>query len=242
VAGDARDDQSYERALGGAAAQALVTDPPYCLLTRRRKEGDLRDPKGRKIEGEPVIRFESVRDYRAFTDAWLPKAIEWLEPNAPLAIWTNFLGKEPILSAARAAGYGHLHGEYAWAKLPGERHGPGLLRSNEELVRIYEVALVLLKAPPPPPPPDAPPLVWAAVAGYDDEGEATRWGSHPNHKPFGVLEPLLRCWTRPGQTVLDPFAGSGSIPAAAQRLGRRPACIELRPEWAARVTSRLSGR
>jgi site-specific DNA-methyltransferase (adenine-specific) len=241
ISGDARDEQSYTRALGGRAAHALVTDPPYCLLTRRRKEGDPRDPKGRKIEGEPVLRFESVRDYRQFTESWLPKAVARLERGAPVILWTNFLGKEPLLAVARAQGYLHLQGEYAWAKLPGQRRGPGVLRSNEELLRIYEVALVLLRGPPPPRPPDAPPEVWAAVAGYDDDGEAARWGSHPNHKPFGILEPLLRAWTRPGQVVLDPFAGSGSIPAAAQRLGRDPACIELRPEWAQRVTARLGG-
>jgi len=56
-----------------------------------------------------------------------------------------------------------------------------------------------------------------------------------------VLEALLRGWTRPGQLVLDPFAGSGSIPAAAQRLGRRAACLEIQPEWARRVSERLAG-
>jgi site-specific DNA-methyltransferase (adenine-specific) len=39
--------------------------------------------------------------------------------------------------------------------------------------------------------------------------------------------------------VLDPFAGSGSMPSAALRLGRRPACMEVEPEWAERVTHRL---
>ncbi|HEX8706302.1 MAG TPA: DNA methyltransferase, partial [Myxococcaceae bacterium] len=46
-------------------------------------------------------------------------------------------------------------------------------------------------------------------------------------------------YSRPGDTILDPFAGSGSTPAAAIRLGRRPACMEIEPEWAERVTHRL---
>ena len=77
------------------------------------------------------------------------------------------------------------------------------------------------------------------VAGYEEEGEAARWGSHPNHKPFGVLEPLIRSWSRPGELILDCFAGSGSIPAAASRLGREVACIELEEEWAQQVTRRM---
>jgi site-specific DNA-methyltransferase (adenine-specific) len=234
IAGDARDEASYARALGGEKAAALITDPPYCLLTRRRRDGDLRDPKGRKIEGEPVIRFEAVRDYRKFTEEWLSIALRHLTEAAPLLIWTNFLGKEPILQTARAHGF-HYRGDYAWAKLAGAVRSGQVLKSNEELARVFEVALVLTRQDGP----RDPGLPWSAIAGPDDDGEAARFGAHPNHKPFGVLEPLLLSWSRPGELVLDPFAGSGSIPAAALKLRRRAACIELRPEWAARVADRL---
>ena len=98
---------------------------------------------------------------------------------------------------------------------------------------------MLLPAPLPEPSDDAPPRVWSVVAGYDDDGEAALWGSHPNHKPFGVIEALVRTYSRPGDLVLDCFAGSGSIPAAAVRLGRGAACIELEAEWATRVQGRL---
>src|SRR5207237_9992110 len=64
ICADARAADGYGRALRGERAALLFTDPPYCPLTRRRRAGDLRDPKGRKIEGELVLRFEYVRDYR----------------------------------------------------------------------------------------------------------------------------------------------------------------------------------
>jgi site-specific DNA-methyltransferase (adenine-specific) len=104
---------------------------------------------------------------------------------------------------------------------------------------VYEVALVLRREPLPPLAAGDTARPWSVVAGYDEEGQAARWGSHPNHKPFGVLEPLLRTWSRPGELVLDCFGGSGSIPAAAAKLGRDVACIELEPEWAERVRARL---
>jgi site-specific DNA-methyltransferase (adenine-specific) len=230
---DARDPTGYDRVLAGERAQLLLTDPPYCLLTRRRRGGEERQPKGRKIERGPVMRFESVRAYRAFTQAWLPLAVAHLVPGAPLVIWTNFLGKEPIRQVAAGCGYGHLGGEFAWAKAtqPGD--------GSERLLRVYEVALVFWQAAQPAPAPGDLPKPWSVVTGYDEEGSAARWGHHPNHKPFGVLEPLVRAYSRPGQRVLDPFAGSGSIPAAAVLLERRAACLEIDAEWAARVEARL---
>jgi site-specific DNA-methyltransferase (adenine-specific) len=234
VNGDAREEASYARALEGRKARLLLSDPPYCLLVRRRKGGDERDPKNRKIEHGPVGRFEDVRAYRKFTEAWLPKAAACLEGDAPLVLWTNFLGKEPLRAVAKALGYGCLWGEFTWGKRSSEKDG------NELLLRVYEVALVLGRHPRPPLALDAPPEVWAVAAGYDDDGEAARFGSHPNHKPFGVLEPLVRAYSKPGDLILDPFGGSGSIPAAALRLGRQAAAIELEREWAPRVQQRLT--
>lgn len=233
VHADATDERGYAEALGGERADVLLSDPPYCLLTRRRKGGDLREDRGRKIDHEIVVRYDTVRDYRRFTEAWLPKAVAHCKPGAPLVLWTNFLGKEPILQVARSLGYGHLAGEFVWGKRTTEKSG------NEYMLRVYEVALVLLREPPPPPSPADPPQVWSVVSGYDDAAEGDRWGDHPHQKPLSVVEPLVRAYSRPGDLVLDPFAGSGSIPAAALRLGRRTACLELVPEWARDVSRRL---
>jgi site-specific DNA-methyltransferase (adenine-specific) len=233
TAGDSTTAQAWERALAGRTADALITDPPYCLLTRRRKGGDLRDKKDVKIERGPLRRFEDVREYRQFTRAWLELAARHLRPSAPLVIWTNLLGRAPITEVARALGWATVRGEFTWGKRTREGN------SGEELLRVVETALVFTRDVAPMPRAGDPATPWAAVAGYDDDGEAERWGNHPNHKPFGVLEPLLRTWSKEGQLVVDPFGGSGSIPAAALRLGRQVACIELEPEWAERVSRRL---
>lgn len=232
VTGDARLEETYRQVLGGGRAALLITDPPYCLLTRRRKGGDPREKRaGVKIDRDPVARFDDVRAYRRFTEEWLPKAAAHVD--GPLIVWTNFLGKEPIRSVAGGLGYLTV-GELVWAKRSSRREG------NEQLLRVYETALVFLKEPLPPLEPKDASRVWCVAAGYDDDGEAQRWGNHPNHKPFSVLEPLVRQWSCPGQLILDPFAGSGSIPAAALRLQRRAACSEIDPEWAGRVSRRLS--
>lgn len=234
ISGDSTLRATWDQALQGRRIDALITDPPYCLLTRRRKDGELRDPKHRKIDRGPVLRFETVRHFRDFTRRWLEHAVANLTPDAPMVIWMNLLGREPVIATCRELGYPHLVGEFVWGKRTREGN------SGEEILRVVETALVFTRTPAPVRTPDAPAIPWAAAAGYDDDGEATRWGSHPNHKPFGVLEPLIRTWSKPGQLVMDPFAGSGSIPAASLRLTRNAACIEFEDDWARRVTDRLA--
>jgi site-specific DNA-methyltransferase (adenine-specific) len=41
---------------------------------------------------------------------------------------------------------------------------------------------------------------------------------HPAQKPVGIFRPLIEAFTRPGDTVLDPFCGSGSTLAAERGL------------------------
>jgi site-specific DNA-methyltransferase (adenine-specific) len=44
---------------------------------------------------------------------------------------------------------------------------------------------------------------------------------HPSVKPVKLMERLIEVYTLPGQTVVDPFLGSGSTAVAAVRTGRK---------------------
>lgn len=63
---------------------------------------------------------------------------------------------------------------------------------------------------------------------------------HPTQKPTSILKPLIEAFSRPGDTVLDSFAGSGSTLAAAAALGRRYIGIELDAIHHRTATTRLN--
>ncbi len=52
---------------------------------------------------------------------------------------------------------------------------------------------------------------------------------HPCQKPVTVFEPVIEAFTKPGDLILDPFAGSASSAVAAKSLGRHYLAIEL--DW-----------
>ena len=63
---------------------------------------------------------------------------------------------------------------------------------------------------------------------------------YPTQKPEGVLRRIVQASTRPGDWCIDPFAGSGTLAAAAARLGRRFVLIDSNPEAVAVARERLS--
>jgi site-specific DNA-methyltransferase (adenine-specific) len=64
--------------------------------------------------------------------------------------------------------------------------------------------------------------------------------NHPCQMPEAVLERIIRVASDPGDLVIDPFAGSGTTLAVAQKLGRRFLGCELSDEYAEGVRKRLN--
>ncbi|WP_102346373.1 DNA-methyltransferase [Bacillus sp. Marseille-P3661] len=53
------------------------------------------------------------------------------------------------------------------------------------------------------------------------------FGKHPTQKPEALFEHFVEKLTNPGETVMDPFMGSGTAGVVSKRLGRRFIGIEL---------------
>jgi DNA modification methylase len=62
---------------------------------------------------------------------------------------------------------------------------------------------------------------------------------HPALFPQDLVKRLIEIYTKPGNVILDPFAGSGSTLIAAQNLGRKGIGFEITPEYVKLAQNRL---
>jgi DNA modification methylase len=62
-------------------------------------------------------------------------------------------------------------------------------------------------------------------------GDRAATAGHPASMPFSMAFDHIATWTAPGETVLDPFTGSGTTGVAALELGRRFVGIEIEERY-----------
>jgi len=63
---------------------------------------------------------------------------------------------------------------------------------------------------------------------------------HPTQKPEALLERIIMASSNPGDTVLDPFLGSGTTARVAEALGREAMGIEINPDYIDMARARLA--
>ena len=84
--------------------------------------------------------------------------------------------------------------------------------------------------------------VWGDIKQltYRSKELASRTVLNTIQKPERLMERLIRASSKPGDVVLDPFAGVGTVPAACRRLGRRFIAIERDAEFVRLANARLA--
>jgi len=215
-----------------AAVDHVITDPPYSrdLYLKFRTNGHA--AKARRAGG-----FET---YLALANEDIG-AIEDLLP---------FVAPEIIRLARRwmIAFHDAEHGQHLWR----EAFGPLFVRSG-----------VWIKLNPMPQISGDRPGVgyeMATIAHADGRkrwnggGRAAVWThsglnsrdnerpDHPCPKPLPLMRELVELFTDPGETILDPFAGSGTTGVAAYQLGRKAILVELAERWCEVAAKRLEAQ
>jgi site-specific DNA-methyltransferase (adenine-specific) len=158
-------------------------------------------------------------------DTWLmPAFAEMYRVLADNSFCVSFYGwpmADRFMQAYRAAGF----------RIVGHLMFPKTYASSTRFLRYqHESAHLLAKGNP-----AAPQKPIGDVIAWDYTGNKL----HPTQKPVLSLMPLVETFSAPEDTVLDPFAGSGSTLMAAKTLGRSYIGIELDAGYHAIARKRL---
>jgi site-specific DNA-methyltransferase (adenine-specific) len=102
---------------------------------------------------------------------------------------------------------------------------------------------------------DRPATGWEAIGLLHKEGGRMEWNGggtravwthnkeqnnqHPTEKPVGFVANFVKLFTDAGETILDPFMGSGTTLVAAKQLGRKAIGIELEEKYCEIAAKRL---
>ncbi|WNG32391.1 site-specific DNA-methyltransferase [Archangium violaceum] len=185
------------RSLPDASVDLVITDPAYESLEKHRAIGTTTRLKHSKASSNQWFRiFPNARFPELFEQVW-----RVLKRDSHFYLFcdpeTMFIAK-PL---AEAAGF-RFWKPIIWDKL---HIGMGYhYRSRYELILFFEKGRRRL-----------------SDLGVADVLPVPRvYRGYPAEKPTGVSEVLIRQSSAPGDVVVDPFLGSGSVGVAAVRLGR----------------------
>ena len=78
---------------------------------------------------------------------------------------------------------------------------------------------------------------WNGMLQPDMKNKEKRY--HPTQKPVGLFELILSKYSREGDYIIDPFAGSGTTAIACEKLGRRWVLIEREEKYCEIAAKRI---
>ncbi len=230
-----------------ACVDLVFADPPYNL----QLQGDLKRPDDSRVDAvdDDWDKFASFSAYDDFTRAWLTAARRVMKPHATLWVIGSYHNIFRVGALLQDLGFWILN-DIVWRKsnpMPNFR-GRRFTNAHETLIwaardsakRDYTFNYEALKA------------------GNDGiqmrsdwfiplcTGEERLKGGdgkklHPTQKPEALLARVILAASRPGDTVLDPFCGTGTTGAVAKRLRRSFIGVERQADYAAAAQARIDG-
>lgn len=223
----------------------VFADPPYNL----QLSTELLRPNNTRVDGvdDAWDKFASFEEYDRFTRAWLTECRRILKPDGALWLIGSYHNVFRLGTALQDLGFWILN-DVIWRKvnpMPNFR-GRRLTNAHETLIWAardqksrYTFNYESLKASND----DVQmrsdwlfPICSGPERLKDDGGRK----AHPTQKPEALLHRVLLGTTNPGDVVLDPFFGTGTTGAVAQKLGRRWIGIERDPDYAKAAEERIA--
>ena len=245
ICGDSTKSETYEKlvTLAGKKADLLFTDPPYNVnykgQGKKTSNGIMNDCMSDQNflfflqdtfhalttalnSTAPMYIFHASKTQREFQNAMEENGIE---------IISQLIWNKPSINHVWAS-YKSKHEPFFYAKLKGQEIPRYWSELYEETVRelpdrTQKTEKEILQA-----------LKKAKEA--EKEGYTTIWSQkrhpvqdyeHPTQKPVELVERAILNSSREWESVLEPFAGSGTTLIAAEKTGRLSLNIELDPKY-----------
>lgn len=232
------------KSLPKASVDMVFADPPYNL----QLGGDLHRPNNSKVDAvdNDWDQFESLKAYDDFTKQWLGAARDTLKPDGSIWVIGSYhnifrLGyilqdmgfwilndviwrKANPMPNFRGRRFTNAHETLIWAgKSKDSKYTfnyEAMKNLNEDLQMRSDWFL---------------PLCTGSERLKNESGEKT----HPTQKPESLLYRVLLSSTKKGDTVLDPFFGTGTTGAVAKKMGRNFIGVERDAVYAKAAQERI---
>ncbi len=214
VCGDCTDALVVEKALNGVKPHLMVTDPPYGVeydATWRGKAGH--DNLGKIRTG--VVEHDDRADWR---EAWV------LFPGSIVYVWHGGLMSGVVAESLISCDFA-LRAQIIWNKTVmamgrGDYHwkhepcwyavkGTGQWAGDRKQTTVWDFASPL----------------------HIMSGSKETKTPHPTQKPVECMKRPIENNSSPGQSVYEPFSGSGTTIIAGEMTGRAIHAIELNPAY-----------
>ena len=212
--GDARE---LLREIPDGIVDLVVTDPPFAIEFRASRTNYHRTGS-RVLEGYREIPPE---DYLEFCRDWMEQAFRVLRSTGSLYVFSGWNRLRDVLQALDDTGFttiNHLIWKYQF----------GVFTRKKYVTSHYHILFAVKdpkqyrfhKAE------HYPEDVWVINREYWTGKVKT-----PTKLPRKLVERILTFSSRPGELVLDPFLGSGTVPVVARDMGRHYLGFEIVPDY-----------
>lgn len=198
----------------------ILTDPPYGMDAQ-----DFNDSGGKAAGGH--FYDDSLASWEILMEQFMPQAFRVAKPQAHLYAFCDIVNFPAMKLYAAIAGWQVFRTPLIWynpqgMRAPWPEHGPQ---------RKYQTCLYAIKG-------DRPVLRLASDVIQSGTDENL---NHQAQKPVALYKELLTRSCRPGDTVIDPFCGTGTIFPAAHELKCIASGIELDDAAYGIAVKRLEG-
>ncbi len=188
----------------------IVTDPPYRTISGGPGGSDGR-PTGMLTKNDGLMFGHNNIE----VEQWMPELFRVLRSPGHCYVMVNLMNLWRFHAAAIDAGF-KVHNLLVWKKQN--------VTPNRWFMKNCEYILFLRKGP-------ARSIYTQGVPMVIEARNPVGEKSHPTEKPVGLMTTLIRASAQPGETVFDPFMGSGATGVAAVSEGCDFVGVEIDPEY-----------